>query len=216
MYHGEGPKNVESIFLAAQRDNAVLFIDEADSLLSRRLTNVTQGSEQAINSMRSQLLICLEKFKGIVIFATNLAENYDKAFETRIRSIHFDMPDEACRKRIWECHIPSKFPLAEGLTRESVATELAKQDDFCGRDIRNAVKSVGEDLILTDKSAANIDDFLNAIERVRMRRLKSEDKPKGKDIPLDDDQKELLTDVIEQAKKKGQLVSEQTDPSETE
>ena len=201
MYHGEGPKNVEALFYAAQRDNAILFIDEADSLLSRRLTNVTQGSEQAINSMRSQLLICLEKFKGIVIFATNLAENYDKAFETRIRSIHFDMPDESCRKRIWECHIPTKFPLGEGLTRESVSTELAKQDDFCGRDIRNAVKSVGEDLI----------------KRVRARRLKSEsaaDKPKGKEIPLDDEQKELLTEVIDKATKEGKLNTQQTSTSE--
>ena len=56
MFHGEGPKNVEALFYAAERDNAVLLIDESDSLLSKRLTNVTQGSEQAINSMRSQLL----------------------------------------------------------------------------------------------------------------------------------------------------------------
>jgi SpoVK/Ycf46/Vps4 family AAA+-type ATPase len=80
MYHGEGPKNVEALFYAAQAQNAILFIDEADSLLSRRLTNVNQGSEQAINSMRSQLLICLERFKGVVIFATNLVQNYDPAF----------------------------------------------------------------------------------------------------------------------------------------
>ena len=72
MYHGEGPKNVEAIFKAAEEQNALLFIDEADSLLSRRLTDVKQGSENAINSMRSQILICLEKFNGIVIFATNL------------------------------------------------------------------------------------------------------------------------------------------------
>ena len=58
---GDGAKNVEAVFFAAHRDEAVLFIDEADSLLSRRLTNVTQGAEQAINSMRSQLLVCLEQ-----------------------------------------------------------------------------------------------------------------------------------------------------------
>ena len=65
-YHGEGPKMVKAIFLAAKNEDAVLFFDEADSLLSKRLTNVSQGSEQAINSMRSQLLICLEEFRGIV------------------------------------------------------------------------------------------------------------------------------------------------------
>ena len=71
-YHGEGPKMVKAIFLAAAKADAVLFFDEADSLLSKRLTSVTHGSEQAINSMRSQLLISLEEFRGIVIFATNL------------------------------------------------------------------------------------------------------------------------------------------------
>ncbi|MBR8840228.1 MAG: AAA family ATPase [Stigonema ocellatum SAG 48.90 = DSM 106950] len=60
--------------LSLYRDNAVLFIDEADSLLSKRLLHVTQGSEQAINSIRSQLFICLEQYQGIVIFATNLVE----------------------------------------------------------------------------------------------------------------------------------------------
>ena len=74
-YHGEGPKRLKAIFLAAKRDDAVLFIDEADSLLSKRLQNVSNGSEQAINSMRSQLLIAIEHFDGVVIFATNLIEN---------------------------------------------------------------------------------------------------------------------------------------------
>ena len=44
-FHGEGPKRVKAIFMAAKKYDAVLFIDEADSLLSKRLTNVTQGSE---------------------------------------------------------------------------------------------------------------------------------------------------------------------------
>ena len=56
---GEGPKNVSAIFLAAEEQDAVLFIDEADSLLSKRLVNVSDPSGQAMNSMRSQLLICL-------------------------------------------------------------------------------------------------------------------------------------------------------------
>ena len=60
-FHGEGPKMVKAIFKAAERDDAVLFLDESDSLLSKRLTNVSDGSAQAINSMRSQLLISLER-----------------------------------------------------------------------------------------------------------------------------------------------------------
>ena len=34
-FHGDGPKNVKAIFQAAERDNAILFIDEADSLHSK-------------------------------------------------------------------------------------------------------------------------------------------------------------------------------------
>lgn len=135
MYHGEGSKNVEAVFHAAQRDGALLFIDEADSLLSKRLTTVTQGSEQAINSMRSQLLICLEKFSGVVVFATNLVENYDVAFETRVRNIHFPMPDCEARGRIWRAHFPAELPLSSDVD----TADLAKMEGLCGREIKNAV-----------------------------------------------------------------------------
>ena len=135
-YHGDGPKNVEALFHAAERDQAVLFIDEADSLLSKRLTNVTQGSEQAINSMRSQILICLERYRGVVIFATNLATNYDQAFETRVRHIHFPMPDATARAVIWRNHLPPSLPLDNDVELSRLAET---EEEFCGRDIKNAV-----------------------------------------------------------------------------
>lgn len=161
-YHGDGPKNVEALFFAAQRDNAVLFIDEADSLLSKRLTNVTQGSEQAINSMRSQLLICLERHRGVVIFATNLIENYDSAFETRVRNIRFDLPDEAARAAIWRAHLPARLPLADDV---DVASLAAKSDGFCGREIRQAVLDA---VIRAARRGCVVcqGDFVGAIERV--------------------------------------------------
>ena len=62
----------------------MLFFDEADSFLGKRIQNVSSSSDQAINSLRSQMLILLEDFEGVVVFATNLADNYDKAFESRI------------------------------------------------------------------------------------------------------------------------------------
>lgn len=133
-FHGEGPKNVQALFFAAERAGALLFIDEADSLLSRRLTNVTQGSEQAINSMRSQLLICLEQFKGIVVFATNLVENYDRAFNSRVRHFHFPRPNEETRTRIWRAHLPPTLPLHHDVDVVALAAF-----DATGRDIKNAV-----------------------------------------------------------------------------
>jgi SpoVK/Ycf46/Vps4 family AAA+-type ATPase len=134
-YHGDGPKNVKRLFQFASDNDAVLFIDEADSLLSKRLTNVTQGSEQAINSMRSQLLIQIEQFSGVVIFATNLASNYDSAFITRIKSIQFKIPDKDMRKRLWNKMLLSSLPLDTDIDCE----KLSEIEGVCGRDIKNAV-----------------------------------------------------------------------------
>lgn len=167
MYHGEGPKNLEAIFLAAERDNALLFIDEADSLLSKRLTNVTQGSEQAINSMRSQLLICLEQFRGVVIFSTNLVENYDKAFETRVHHVHFLMPDFASRREIWKRHLPAKMPLAEDISLE----KLAQVEDVCGRDIKNAVIDAAMRVARKGKLSVELSDLLDSINKIKSARI---------------------------------------------
>ena len=163
MYHGEGPKNVEALFHAAERDGAVLFIDEADSLLSRRLTNVTQGSEQAINSMRSQLLICLEKYRGVVIFATNLVTNYDPAFETRVRHIHFPMPDAEAREAIWSKHLPETLPLHPDVDMLILARA---EEVFCGRDIKNAVVNAALQTARKGGDCLCQQDFLEAIRRI--------------------------------------------------
>jgi len=162
-YHGDGPKNVEAIFHAARQQDAVLFMDEADSLLSKRLTNVTQGSEQAINSMRSQILICLERHKGVVIFATNLVENYDRAFETRVRHIHFPQPDHAARTAIWQKHLPKRLPLHEDVTPHRLA-ELA--DEFCGRDIKNAVVNASLSVARRGETVIRHSDFAESVARI--------------------------------------------------
>jgi SpoVK/Ycf46/Vps4 family AAA+-type ATPase len=160
---GDGPKNVEALFSAAERDNAVLFIDEADSLLSRRLTNVTQGSELAVNSMRSQLLVSLEHFHGVVIFSTNLIENYDRAFQTRMRHIRFSMPDREGRLQIWQRHLPAELPLGEEVNLE----ELASIEGVCGRDIKNAVIDAALRAARSDKDKIDREDLLQAVERIK-------------------------------------------------
>ncbi len=167
-FHGEGPKNVKAIFHAAERDQAILFIDEADSLLSKRLTEVTQGSEQAINSMRSQLFICLQEFRGVVIFATNLVENYDKAFETRVRHLHFPLPDEYCRREIWRRHLVPQLPVAKNVSIDQLA---AYADDICGRDIRNAVIDAAVRVARYGKTQVELRDLIEAVDRIKAARI---------------------------------------------
>jgi SpoVK/Ycf46/Vps4 family AAA+-type ATPase len=191
-FHGDGPKNVKAIFHAAERDNAVLFIDEADSLLSKRLTNVTQGSEQAINSMRSQLLICLEQFQGVVIFATNLVTNYDKAFETRVRHIHFPLPDADCRARIWKIHLVPLLPVASDV---SPATLASLADDVCGRDIKNAVIDAAIRAARHDKLPIETQDFIAAIDRIKAARIKDEEEGR----PLTEEETKIVEKQIIEA-----------------
>ena len=143
-YHGESAKMVKAIFYAAEKQGAVLFIDEADSLLSRRIENITQSADQAINSMRSQLLLSLERFKGVVIFATNLIASYDKAFISRMRCVRFPLPTAAERREIWHVHLyPTassphvNIPLADDIDLDALAGDY----ELTGRDIREAVKS---------------------------------------------------------------------------
>lgn len=197
MYHGEGPKNVEAIFKAAETQDAILFVDEADSLLSKRLTDVRQGSENAINSMRSQILICLEKFKGVVIFATNLVTNYDRAFESRVRSVEFKLPDEKCRKKLWALHLPTSFPQDETV----VYDEVARIDDICGREIRNAVQNVAERMADKGISFATLDMLQDAVEKIKTTRFKQSTN-KEKVIPLSDTEQKELTDVVRDVQKK--------------
>lgn len=190
---GEGPKKIKSIFYAAEMQDAVLFIDEADSLLSKRLTNVQSGHDQAINSMRSDLLISLERFSGIVIFATNLVGNYDPAFLTRLIDIAFTLPDASCRKRIWDVHLyPTstnselKIPLADDVDTAALAD---KYEGFCGRDIRNAVINTCVHVARTGGDVVTQADLIDAcdklvIENEKLEKAQQENEPTAKPAQL--------------------------------
>src|SRR5581483_1450067 len=89
------------------------------------------------NSVVNVLLQELERYTGVVIFATNLAANFDPAFERRIRThVLFELPGEAERARIWQVQLhPSRTPLAPDVDFDS----LARQYQVSGGDIQNAV-----------------------------------------------------------------------------
>lgn len=161
-YHGEGPKMIKALFMAAERENAVLFIDEADVLLSKRQTDMSDAA-QAVNSMKSQLLISLEKFKGIAIFATNLIVSYDSAFLSRLKNIEFTMPDKNAREKIWWNHLMTdkvRIPLDKNVN----LSKIAKDYEFCGRDIKNAVKEACVSAVLKGRDIVTQKDLIEACE----------------------------------------------------
>jgi SpoVK/Ycf46/Vps4 family AAA+-type ATPase len=137
MWVGETPKNIAAIFRAAAEQNAVLFFDEADAIATRRSTGVRSPYDREMNLTVNVLLRELEAFNGIVIFATNLAANFDPAFERRIRThVLFEMPGVEERIRIWQLQLhPQKTPLASDVDFKQLAERYA----VSGGEIKNAV-----------------------------------------------------------------------------
>jgi AAA+ superfamily predicted ATPase len=132
---GETGKHIAAVFAAARRHQAVLFFDEADAIASRRTANM-EGSGRHYNQSVNILLHELEQYEGVVIFATNLAANFDPAFERRIQShVMFLMPEAEERERIWRAHLPPRAPLAADVDLR----RLAEDFELAGGDIRNAM-----------------------------------------------------------------------------
>jgi SpoVK/Ycf46/Vps4 family AAA+-type ATPase len=137
MWIGETPKNIVAIFRSAAEQNAVLLFDEADAIAMRRSAGSTTRYERESNLTVNVLLRELEAFNGIVIFATNLAANFDPAFERRIRThVLFELPGIEERARIWQLQVhPKKTPLAQDVDFQA----LAERYPMSGGDIKNAV-----------------------------------------------------------------------------
>lgn len=137
QWAGATAKNVASVFASAAEQDAVLFFDEADAIAGRRFTSVDQGYQREANAVVNVLLRELESFPGVVIFATNLAANFDPAFERRIRThILFERPGPAEREQIWRVQIHHrKTPLAPDVD----FADLAERYPASGGDIKNAV-----------------------------------------------------------------------------
>jgi SpoVK/Ycf46/Vps4 family AAA+-type ATPase len=134
---GQTSKHVASVFRTAEREDAVLFFDEADAIAGRRFSAVSAAYEREANAIVNVLLHELETFPGVVIFATNLAANIDPAFERRIRThILFEMPNVEERERIWKAQLHArKTPLAADVDFRALAEAYPRS----GGDIKNAV-----------------------------------------------------------------------------
>jgi SpoVK/Ycf46/Vps4 family AAA+-type ATPase len=123
-YIGETEKNLDRIFDAAARANAILFFDEADALFGKR-SEVRDAHDRYANIEIGYLLQKMEEYAGIAILATNLRQNLDDAFQRRLQSIvEFPFPDEEYRKRIWAATFPRSAPLGSDVDLALLAREV--------------------------------------------------------------------------------------------
>lgn len=192
-FMGDTSKNIVSLFEAARSEDAVVFLDEADTLLGRRLSTVTQGIDNEVNAMRSTLLIELEKHPGVVIFASNFVRNYDSAFISRIsQHIHFELPGETERRAIWARLLVPGIPL--GIEREPLLDALvAPSEGLSGREIRTCMRlALPKPLLPTGAGILQPSHLLEAIEQLLAARNDIQPSTPGQDPARIDIARKLL------------------------
>ena len=132
-YHGDTAKHIALAFRQAAEADAVLFFDEADSLLSRRVA-IGESCSTSINQNRNCLMQELDRFGGVVVMTTNLFGNYDEAILRRIaRHIEFALPNVEMRERLFRAHLPNAELVPFDLRQAAI-----KARGFSGGDILNA------------------------------------------------------------------------------
>jgi SpoVK/Ycf46/Vps4 family AAA+-type ATPase len=131
---GETEKNLARVFDEAQRSNAVVLFDEADSLFAKR-TEVKSSVDRYANLEVNFLLQRMETFNGITVLTTNFEDTIDSAFKRRLTfRIRFEKPDAEARAALWE----KMFPPTAELANDVDFGELGRRFEVSGGNIRNA------------------------------------------------------------------------------
>lgn len=161
-YVGETSKNITEIFRQAKEHQAIIFFDEADAILSRRVTNMSHATDVSVNQTRSVLLTLMNGHEGLIIFTTNFIENYDPAFMRRILAhIKFELPDVECREKLWQQYIPDTLPHNVDI---KVLAELS--ETLSGSDISSCVLKAAMSAARQNHSDLKIEHFKQAIDEV--------------------------------------------------
>jgi hypothetical protein len=131
-YIGETEKNIDRVFRAARRCNAILLFDEADALFGKR-SEVKDAHDRYANLEVAYLLQRMEEHDGPVILASNLAKNMDQAFARRLHYVvEFPRPNPPARALLWRQMLAPPLPCAEDVDPD----HLARAFDLTGGEIR--------------------------------------------------------------------------------
>jgi SpoVK/Ycf46/Vps4 family AAA+-type ATPase len=131
---GETEKNLGKVFDEAQRSNAIILFDEADSLFAKR-TEVKSSVDRYANLEVNYLLQRMEAFSGVTILTTNFEDTIDTAFQRRLTfRLRFEKPDAEARTNLWQ----KVFPKTCELAGDFDADKLGELYQLSGGNIRNA------------------------------------------------------------------------------
>jgi len=175
---GEGARLVRDLFeLAAEREPAIIFIDEIDAIASKRTESKTSGDAEVQRTMM-QLLSEMDGFdqRGdiSIIAATNRFDMLDRAI---LRPGRFDRlievpePDAEGREQILTIHTRQM-----NLDDVDLAALAEETDGFSGAELESLATEAGMFAIRDGRTAVAREDFDDALEKV------STDESPGKPI----------------------------------
>lgn len=160
-YIGETEKNLEKVFKKAENKNWVLFFDEADALFGKR-TSISDSHDKYANQEIAYLLTRLEDYPGLVILASNMYDNVDKALTRRLQSvIHFQKPQPRERFRIWN----NAFSAACQPPGRDELERIAQQYELSGGSIMNVVQFASLMALNRSENTITVDNLLQGIKK---------------------------------------------------
>ncbi|QQR93180.1 MAG: proteasome-activating nucleotidase [Candidatus Iainarchaeum archaeon] len=175
-YIGEGARLVRDVFaLAREKKNAIIFIDELDSIGTFR-TDDTSGGDREVQRTLIQLLAEIDGFKDRknikIIAATNRIDVIDPAL---LRPGRFDrivevpLPDEKSRKMILGIHAKKMH-----LHKDVDFTALAKRTEgFSGADLKSLCTEAGMHALRSDVDKIGHTHFESALQKILVKREQS-------------------------------------------
>ena len=168
-YIGEGGRLVRELFdLAKEKAPAIIFIDEIDSIGSKRLDSSTSGDREVQRTLM-QLLSEMDGFESTqnvkIIAATNRPELLDKAL---LRPGRFDriieigLPDSSARNKILKI-LTKNMPLRKSINLTQIAN---KTEGFSGAELKALVMEAGMKAISDGEESVSESDFSLALSTI--------------------------------------------------
>ncbi len=169
MFVGVGASRVRDLFKQArEKAPCIIFIDEIDAIGRARGKNMMMSNDERENTL-NQLLVEMDGFAGdagiIILAATNRPDVLDSAllrpgrFD---RQISIDKPDVKGREAIFKVHL-EPIKISETLDLHKLAEQTP---GFAGADIANVCNEAALIAARKGKTAVDMSDFQDAIDRV--------------------------------------------------
>lgn len=172
-YLGEGPRMVRDVFrLAREKAPSIVFIDEVDSIATKRF-DASTSADREVQRVLIELLNQMDGFDQNsnvkVIMATNRPDTIDPALlrPGRLdRKIEFPLPDRRQKRLVFNA-VTSKMSLDSSVDLE---TMVRRADQLSCADINSVCQEAGMLAVRASRYVIKQEDFEEAYSKVVGRR----------------------------------------------